>query len=102
MCICAGIIMSVIWSVQLLLNPLLENQAPYAAESYFYGHIFFPETILTSPEPSVAGIDEKGHPVFAQEERDEFQMGYVELMQRSLMNFFEDYIANFLYYGPTD
>lgn len=78
---------------------LLENQAPYAAESYFYGHIFFPETILTSPEPSVAGIDEKGHPVFAQEERDEFQMGYVELMQRSLMNFFEDYIENFYITG---
>ena len=26
-------------------------------------------------------------------------MGYVELMQRSLMNFFEDYIANFYITG---
>ena len=78
---------------------LLENQAPYVAESYFYGHIFFPETILTSPEASVASINENGQPIFAKEERTKVQLEYVTVMQKAILDYFTDYVENFYIKG---
>lgn len=78
---------------QISADALFENYAFYAAESYFYEHYLFLETIMTSPDPTLTSIDDQGEPVYGAEERSEEQRQYVKDMHEAIEAFFKDYVS---------
>jgi len=54
------------------------------AESAFWKHFKFFELILTSPEPSIAGFDGLGMPVFEEEFRSEQEQQYTGTLQEQV------------------
>lgn len=50
------------------------------------------ETLLTSPDPSVSGFDEKGQPVYEEETRTDKDRMCVERAQRGILDYFKTYM----------
>jgi predicted HAD superfamily hydrolase len=71
---------------------LFSNLGSYSFDSYFFGHYLVFETMITSFSPSVISMDENGKPIYAAEVRSENQLKYVETMQSSIQDYFNEYI----------
>ncbi len=68
--------------------------------SYAYEKYLILETIMTSFQPSLASMDEKGQPIYRKETRTEEELQYVEEIHQAIEDYFQDYISNL--YVPGD
>lgn len=75
---------------------LLVNNGKYNYDTYFSGHYLFLENVITSFSPSVSSMDQSGEPIYGPEKRSQTQLKFVEEMQDSIEEFFNDFI-DFLY-----
>ena len=73
------------------VKSLFENLSTYSADTYFYEHYLFLETIMTSLEPSLFSFDNNGNPRYGREERTEEQINYVVEIQKAIEDYFKDY-----------
>ena len=58
--------------------------------SYFMRHYKMVETFMTSQEPSLTCFDEIGNPVFANQDRTEKELAYVNDMQAACIDLFQE------------
>ncbi|GBG07204.1 hypothetical protein PAT3040_01752 [Paenibacillus agaridevorans] len=71
---------------------MLHNYSLYGHDSYFYANYYMLETIMTSFEPSLTGMDNNGSPIYAEEVRSEKQLEYVRIMQQAIETYYYEYM----------
>lgn len=77
-------------------NKELDIQSFYLKEemdtSAIYDNYYILETLLTAPHPSVQGFDGNGHPIFAQETRNDNAIHCFEKAQEGIFDYFKIYM----------
>lgn len=85
---------------QLPGNALFENLCEeFVYCCYAYEKYLLLESMMTSFQPSLASMDEKGQPIYRKETRNEEEMKYVRDIHNAIEDYFCDYISNFYIEG---
>lgn len=81
---------------ELSIKALFQNlMDPFIFCSYSFENYMFLETMMTSFSPSIVSMDEKGLPIYAEENRSDEELQYVADIHRAVEDYFEDFIKNF-------
>jgi len=88
--------------LQLPGHSLFENLCDnFVYCCYAYEKYLILETMMTSFQPPLANMDDKGQPIFRKETRNEEELQYVRDIHQAIEDYFHDYINN-LYIPGND
>lgn len=86
--------------LQLPGYSLFENLCDdYIYCCYAYEKYLLLETIMTSFQPSLASMDEKGQPIYRKETRNDEEIQYVRDIHQAIEDYFYDYMSNLYIQG---
>lgn len=86
--------------IDLPIISMITNNGVKNADSYFFAHYRYMETIMTSLEPSLLCFDKTGMPVFAEDNRSKEEKKRIKKLQNVIIEYFSEFIK--LFYQEKD
>lgn len=79
----------------LKIDAFLKSGNALEINNPVFDYYFLLESVMTSFEPSIEGMDSSGNPIYLSDARTEAEKAYVKEAQKAIIDYFKEYIKNF-------